>query len=255
MLLHDGAREGRQLRRLRREARRDRPLSIDRLIPALRQLVDGVSALHRPGKLHRDIKPSNVLVTPEGRVVILDFGLIAELLPRTRSATPSYVSGGTPAYMSPEEGSGAPPSEASDWYGVGVTLYEALTGRVPFAGPLDRRASPQERTSIRPPPAEVAPDVPADLSAICMGLLCRDPAQRLSGAEALRRLARDRRDRPRPTHAGSRVRDAPFVGRDRQLHVLDEACSSVTADARRPCPSTARQASARARWCGAFSAG
>ena len=103
----------------------------ERLIPALRQLIDGVSALHRRGKLHRDIKPSNVLVTPEGRVVILDFGLIAELMPDSGEA--SYVSGGTPAYMAPEEVSGARPSEAGDWYGIGVTLYEALTETVPFA--------------------------------------------------------------------------------------------------------------------------
>ena len=79
---------------------RDR-LSLDRLVPALRQLVDGVSALHRRGKLHRDIKPSNVLVTPEGRVVILDFGLIADMQPL--HARDGEARGGTPAYMSPEE--------------------------------------------------------------------------------------------------------------------------------------------------------
>src|SRR4029450_5083106 len=107
----------------------------DRLIPALRQLVHGVAALHARGKLHRDIKPSNVLVTPEGRVVILDFGLSTELLPLHAGET-SDVKGGTPAYMAPEETSGGIPSEAGDWYGVGMTLYEALTGTIPFAGTL-----------------------------------------------------------------------------------------------------------------------
>ena len=120
--------------------------SDDRLIAALRQLVDGVSALHRRGKLHRDIKPSNVLVTPEGRVVILDFGLIAELLP-PHAGEASYVRGGTPAYMSPEEASGATPSEAGDWYGVGVTLYEALTGTIPVCGSGRRRARSAKATS------------------------------------------------------------------------------------------------------------
>jgi predicted Ser/Thr protein kinase len=109
--------------------------SIDRLTSALRQLVDGVSALHRLGKLHRDIKPSNVLVTEEGRVVILDFGLITELYPENLGSA-EHVIGGTPAYLSPEEGAGMPPSEAGDWYGVGVTLYEALTGEIPFRGPV-----------------------------------------------------------------------------------------------------------------------
>ena len=126
------------------------PRSDDRLVDALRQLIDGVSALHRGGKLHRDVKPSNVLVTPAGRVVILDFGLLTELLPQN-AAGAGYVMAGTPAYMAPEEGTGATPSEASDWYGVGVTLYRALTGVLPFAGPtLD--VLRQKRTSDPPAP-------------------------------------------------------------------------------------------------------
>lgn len=206
-----------------REQNRDR-LAIDRVIPAFQQLVEGVSALHRCGKLHRDIKPSNILVTPEGRVVILDFGLIAELRPHHARDT-GYVRGGTPAYMSPEEGSGAAPSEASDWYGVGVTLYQALTGTLPFAGPISDVLA-QKRTTDPPAPADVLADVPTDLSHVCMGLLHRSPAQRFSGHAALHLLARDT---PSPVSqtAPTELRNTAFIGRDRQLHSLNDACLSV----------------------------
>jgi serine/threonine protein kinase len=161
-------------------------VSIDRLRSVLPQLVNGVAALHRLGKLHRDIKPSNVLVTPEERVVILDFGLITDLSPHGLGGA-EHVAGGTPAYVSPEESFGEPPSEAGDWYGVGVTLYEALTGRIPFTGSAIEVLL-QKRECDPPPPAQLVPELPANLSAICMGLLCRDPAHRLSGHDALRSL-------------------------------------------------------------------
>ena len=194
--------------------------SDDRLVHAFRQLVEGVSALHRRGKLHRDIKPSNILVTPEGRVVILDFGLIAELLPQ-HPADVSDVTGGTPAYMSPEGGTG----EASDWYGVGATLYEALTGRIPFTGSaLDVLI--RKRSDDPPDPSQVAPDVPADLNAVCMALLRRDPAQRLSGPEALRGLTSAAAPLVSET-APEAIRDTPFVGRDRQLSSLNGAFRDV----------------------------
>src|SRR6185295_18712574 len=80
----------------------------------LRQLVAGLSALHGKGKLHRDIKPSNVLVGRDGRLVILDFGLMSDAVPGTTGADDSMS--GTPAYLAPEQYSGADPSEASDWY-------------------------------------------------------------------------------------------------------------------------------------------
>jgi serine/threonine protein kinase/tetratricopeptide (TPR) repeat protein len=197
----------------------------DRLIPALRQLIDGVSALHQRGKLHRDIKPSNVLVTREGRVMILDFGLITELLPQHEGEI-GFAMAGTPAYMSPEQASGAPPSEASDWYGVGVTLYEALTGRTPFSGAV-HDVLHRKRIDDPLPPSEAVPDVPRDLSAICMGLLCRNPERRLTGSEVLRRLAPDTAH-PASDTTPSPIRDPPFVGRDRQLEALNDAFRSVS---------------------------
>ena len=108
----------------------------------LRQLVAGVSALHGHGKLHRDIKPSNIMVTPDGRVVILDFGLMSDARPSSPMAADDRLAG-TPAYLAPEQQAGADASEASDWYAVGVTLYEALTGRLPFDGSWPRAARAQ----------------------------------------------------------------------------------------------------------------
>ena len=170
-----------------REAIGAASLSIDRLTSALRQLVDGVSALHRLGKLHRDIKPSNVLVTPEGRVVILDFGLITELVPGHPERRRAHHRRNPCVYRRPKTAAGMPPSEAGDWYSVGATLYEALTGEIPFRGP-PIEVLLRKRECDPPPPSELAPDVPADLSAICMGLMCRDPARRLSGRDVLSRL-------------------------------------------------------------------
>ena len=92
--------------------------------------------------------------------------------------------------MAPEEIAGGKPSEAGDWYSIGVTLYEALTGTSPFAGALTELL--YRKVTIDPPsPAELVPDVPVDLNAICMGLLRRDPERRLSGPAALRQLARE----------------------------------------------------------------
>src|SRR5262245_29327047 len=202
----------------------EKRVSIPRLTAALQQLITGVSALHRFGKLHRDINPSNVLVTPDGRVVILDFGLIAELFPDSLGGH-EPVAGGTPAYLPPEEGSGLPPSEAGDWYSVGATVYVALTGDAPFQGPpVDVLL--RKNLCDPPPPAEVAPDVPADLSGICMELMCRDPARRLSGHDALIRLGGEA-SAPTPDQVADPHGDAPFVGRTRELGLLEDAFRTV----------------------------
>src|SRR5436190_17495555 len=150
---------------------------------ALKQLAEGVNRLHELGKIHRDIKPSNVLVTDEGRVVILDFGLVEDIEPELQQT----LLAGTPDYMSPEQGAQMGISKASDWYSVGVMLYQALTGRLPFKG---RFFEVMMRKQTRDPiqPIEIIRDVPRDLNELCMKLLCRDPAGRPAGREVLRAL-------------------------------------------------------------------
>jgi len=177
----------------------DRPqaagIDFQRLRLVFRQLAEGVSALHRSGKLHRDLKPHNVLVRPHGQVVILDFGLIAELgnvepaPQREKSETSgprllreSYYTiddhiVGTAAYMAPEQAAARPVTAASDWYAVGVMLFQAITGRLPIAGkPLDILRNKQKLDA--PAPAELITDVPEDLNQLCVDLLRRTPADR-----------------------------------------------------------------------------
>lgn len=160
-------------------------LSEDRLRHAMRQLVDAVDALHSLGCLHRDIKPSNVLVTRDGRLVLLDLGLVTW----THSAEASverYVAG-TAAYMSPEQAGARPLTEASDWYSVGVMLYEALVGSRPFRGTFDQIVSAKQ-VSAPPAPSRVVEGVPPDLEALCMDLLQQDPSARPDARSILERL-------------------------------------------------------------------
>lgn len=157
----------------------------DRLRHALRQLADGVSTLHGLGLLHRDIKPRNVLVTPEGRLVLLDLGLVTMMAPAEASVE-RYVAG-TGAYMSPEQAAAKPLGEASDWYSVGVVLYEALTGVRPFRGSFDQVI--RAKQFVRPAdPSRVTSGVPPDLDSLCSDLLRIRPEDRPLGREVLERL-------------------------------------------------------------------
>ncbi len=156
------------------------PMELDRVRQIMRELAAGIYALHQHGKLHRDIKPGNVMVADNGRVVLLDFGLIDE---QARYGDSHSSFAGTPAYMSPERVMGEPATESSDWYAFGVILYEALTGTRPFAG-----EALKSRVERDVPRLEPSPDIPEELRTLCLALLDRDPAARPQGREVLERL-------------------------------------------------------------------
>ena len=203
-----------------------------RLRNALRQLVEGIAALHDAGKLHRDLKPSNVLVTPEGRVVVLDFGLVSNgtFIDAASQEAERTVGGsmfGTPAYMSPEQAAGETVTPASDWYSVGTMLYEALTGELPFDGTVVEILRRKDELEP-PPPSELVTGVPDDLDFLCRELLHRDPQRRPNAADLLRYLtghsapppAYDAQSSPRvPTTLRSEL----FVGRNEHMAALRDA--------------------------------
>ena len=164
-----------------------------RLRSTLRQLAEGVAALHAAGRIHRDLKPSNVLVTEAGRLVVLDFGLVAEIDQDYTGGTLHQQIAGSAAYMSPEQAMGRALQEASDWYAVGVMLYEGLTGVWPYSGHVYEILT-RKQSADPPSPASLVEGIPSDLNDLCMALLQRDPENRPRGSEVLARL----RDRGRP---------------------------------------------------------
>ncbi len=199
------------------------PADIERLRPALCQLVEGVRAVHAAGKLHRDIKPSNVRVTPEGRVVVLDFGVATDL---SRVVDENLQEGGemvgTARYMAPEQAVNEGPTPASDWYSVGVMLYEALVGSAPFVGSAFDVLKMKSMLDP-PPPADCAEGVPPDLDLLAVALLLRAPELRPSGADILHQLGVRQSLRPVPTPPPVADVATAIVGRDAPLRALREA--------------------------------
>ena len=179
---------------------------VSRLRTAFAQLFDGLRALHDAGLLHRDLKPSNAVVTPAGRTVLLDFGMV-ERRDVVGAASPGEFAG-TPAYAAPELLWGASASAASEAYAAGVLLFEALTGRLPRRRPkIDNgRTSFDARERIE--------TAPGDLAELALALLAPDPGARPDIAAVRRALIG--RAAVATTTSAARM-ETSFVGRRSEL--------------------------------------
>ncbi len=205
-------------------AGRLRPLyDLRRLISSLLQLVRALGALHRSERVHRDIKPSNAMVARDGRVVLLDFGIVTDISGDTRQSTDAQLLG-TTAYMAPEQVEGRRASPAADWYSLGAVLYEALTGRVPFEGPT-YKALMAKLTGEPAPPSALKLPAPVDpeLELLCLDLLQRDPDARPGYDEILTRLGAPQESTSERLHSPESSGRSSFVGRKAELRLLEQA--------------------------------
>jgi len=159
----------------------DRGLTPEQAVTEIRQVLEAARFAHRNGIVHRDLKPQNVIVDGEGKAVVTDFG-IARAGVSEITQTGSVM--GTPHYLSPEQAQGFDVTAVSDLYSIGVLLYEALTGRVPFEADSAVAVAMKQVSQTPQRPSSINPNVSPALDAVVMRALEKDPGQRFQSADA-----------------------------------------------------------------------
>ena len=201
------------------------PMPVDRVAAIGAQLADALAHAHAAGVVHRDLKPANVVLTDEGAVKILDFGVarvldIDEELAAADAPTREMMLSqpgrfaGTPAYMAPEQLAGRTATPLTDIYSLGVTLFELLTSHRPFGGKTTPDLVYQMLSSPVPLPSALNGAVPPVLDAIVAKAMARDPAQRYRSAAE---MAADLRRVERGTVTGTTTGGADFLEAERRL--------------------------------------
>jgi len=161
--------------------------SVEEAIPLMVQACAGIGYAHRAGLVHCDVKPHNMIVTPDARLKVTDFGIaraLSTIMPDERAD----VVWGSPQYFSPEQAAGEAPSPASDVYSLGVVLYEVLTGALPFTAPSSEGLARMHLETPPIPPSEYVPDIPSALEQIVLKVLSKEPAARYRTADQLGRV-------------------------------------------------------------------
>lgn len=151
------------------------------------QACAGIGYAHRAGLVHCDVKPQNMLVTPDQRLKVTDFG-IARAYASINPDDQSDVVWGSPQYFSPEQATGRPPSPASDVYSLGVIMYEMFTGQLPFTAREPNTLARLHREVHPLPPSRLVPDIPPLLEQIILKVLAKEPSARYRTADQLGRV-------------------------------------------------------------------
>jgi serine/threonine-protein kinase len=162
-------------------------LTIEETISIGVQVCAGIGYAHRAGLVHCDVKPHNILVSPDQRVKVTDFG-IARALASISTEERTDVVWGSPQYFSPEQAAGKPPSPASDVYGLGVILYEMMTGQLPFTAKTSVELARLHRKEPPQPPSQINPAITPNLEHIILKVLSKEPAARYRTADQLGRV-------------------------------------------------------------------
>lgn len=159
---------------------RDKKLPADRILNIIAQTARALAAAHVQGLVHRDVKPGNLIITPDERVKVTDFGIarLADQVPLT--ATGQVM--GTAQYLAPEQATGQQATASSDMYSLGIIGYECLAGKRPFTGESQIAIA---LAQVNDPPPPLPKDVPAPAAALIMCLLSKDPSDRPETATAL----------------------------------------------------------------------
>ncbi|HCA79080.1 MAG TPA: hypothetical protein DEP53_05030 [Bacteroidetes bacterium] len=160
------------------------PFAIDEAIQLILQLASGLQRAHESGIVHRDIKPGNIIITSKSEIKIVDFGL-AKLSAQTRESR-TLITGGTAAYMAPEQILGSEADARSDLFSLGVVFYEAVAGRRPFAGEHEAALFYSIVNAEPARPSTIRPEIPPELERIILKLLEKDPAKRYQYASDVR---------------------------------------------------------------------
>ncbi|MGH2657282.1 MAG: Stk1 family PASTA domain-containing Ser/Thr kinase [Actinomycetota bacterium] len=184
--------EGRTLRDV---IRGDGPLLPERAAEIGEAVARALSSAHQAGLVHRDIKPGNIMLTREGEVKVMDFGIARTSTGDTLTQTAAIL--GTASYLSPEQAQGLSVDTRSDIYSLGCVLYEMLTGRAPFIGDSPVAIAYMHVKEDPVPPSRLNQDVPPTLDSVVLKCMAKNPANRYETAEELRAdLERARRGLP-----------------------------------------------------------
>jgi serine/threonine-protein kinase len=198
---------------LRDVLRREGPLPPERAMSLSADICGALDFSHRNGIVHRDVKPGNVMITPQGSVKVMDFGIARAVSDSAATMTSTAAVIGTAQYLSPEQARGEGVDARSDVYSLGCLLYELVTGAPPFTGDSPVAVAYQHVREDPRLPSSINPRVPAELDAILLKAMSKNPANRYQSAADMRSdLLR--------ALAGQRVEATPVMGESEKTAII-----------------------------------